>query len=208
MSEIRRYVMMSLQAATVVTFAAVVLFTAFGSFHWRLWWLVPPVWAVLFVLALLLAPALGVEPGADWSARLPWLALVLISGGVLTAAVLGVEGDWTRLSLALLGAAGLGAGVYGARGARPRGYRGRDRRQNLALRARTDELLEAIRTMHRIARRLESGELAPEEATRSMNAIEARLRELLAEIRNAATAPAAGGKAAAAPDTDPSAPPA
>ncbi len=179
------YLGMSARAATVVTLAALLIFTAFGSFHWRLWWLVPPVWLVLFVLSLLLAPAMGVEPAHGWMARLPWFALVLISLLALFGVILGVETAWTRVSLALLAATGLGAGVYAARapfGNRP--YRGRERRRNLVLRAKTDELLGAIRKMHRVSVEMEQGTLPEAEAQRSLDRIEGELRDLLAQVRD------------------------
>lgn len=186
MKALRRYLGMSLRAATVVTLAALVLFTAFGSFHWRLWWLIPPVWAGLFVLSLLLAPVMGIEPGKGWMPGLHWIALVTVSLLALVAVILGIESAWTRLSLALLASAGLTAGAYGARVHLAGAYRGRERRRNFALRAHTDELLEAIRQMNRVTLQMEDGRLAKEEADRSLDEIEGRLRTLLAEIRQAA----------------------
>lgn len=182
-----RYVGMSARAATVVTLAALVIFAVFGSFHWRLWWVVPPVWLGLFVISLVLAPVMGIQPGRRRTGRLPWLALVTVSLAVLTAAILGVEAAWTRLSLALLGSTGLGAGVYGVRTVIGKtSYRGRERRRNVALRARTDELLEAIRRMHRVATEMDEGTLPEEEGQRSLNDIEGRLRDLLGHIRRSA----------------------
>lgn len=212
MRALRRYVSMSARAATVVTAAAVLLFTAFGSFHWRLWWLVPPVWLALFVLSLILAPVTRVEPGKDASSRLPWLALVALSLLALGGVSLGIEAEWTRLSLALLAAAGLGAGVYGSRvTALPIAHGRRERRRNFALRARTDELLDAIRQMHRVAVQMDDGKIGGDHATRSLDDIEGRLRGLLSEIRRSAVrglsrAPEPSGEPAQAPATPPSDP--
>jgi hypothetical protein len=212
MRALQRYLGMSARAATIVTVAAVLLFTAFGSFHWRLWWLVPPVWLALFILSMILAPVMRVEPGKGWTSRLPWLGLVTLSLLALGAVSLGIEAEWTRLTLALLAAAGLGAGVYGSRTVLPIRHGARERRRNFALRARTDELLDAIRQMHRVAVQLDGGQIAGDRANRSLDEIEGRLRGLLSEIRQSAvrglssTADSTGGEAGAAetPATPPS----
>lgn len=186
----RRYVKMSLRAATVVSLAAVVLFSAFGSFHWRLWWLVPPVWLVLFVLSMILAPVMRLDPAQGWAPRLPWLGLVLISLAGLGAVALQIESGWTRITLALLAAAGLGAGVYGSRMAVLPAKRGpRERRRNFELRARTEELLGAIRQMHRVALDMADGKIQEDTAKLSLDQIDGRLRALLTEIRAAAGRP-------------------
>lgn len=187
MRALQRYLRMSAQAATVVTVAAVLLFTAFGSFHWRLWWLVLWAWLALFILSMILAPVMRVEPGTGWASRLPWLGLVTLSLVALGAVSLEVEAEWRRLTLALLAAAGLGAGVYGSRIAGlPIRRSGRERRRNFALRARTDQLLEAIRQMHRVAVQIEDGRIADDRASESLDQIEGRLRGLLSEIRQSA----------------------
>ena len=208
MRTLQRYLGISVRAATVVTVAALLLFTAFGSFHWRLWWLVPPVWVALFILSLILAPVMRVEPGKGWTPRLPWLALVTLSLIALLAVSLRIEAEWTRLTLALLAAAGVGAGVYGSRvTALPIRHRGRERRRNFALRARTDELLDAIRQMHRVAVQLDEGRLAGDLANQDLDAIEGRLRGLLSEIRQSAVRGLSSERPAEAGET-PAAPPA
>jgi hypothetical protein len=186
MKALRRYIGMSARAATVVTLAALAIFTIFGSFHWRLWWLVPPIWAGLFVLSLLLAPVMRIEPAKRWTASLPWIALVSVSLLALAAVIFGVESAWARLSLALLAAAGLTAGVYGARAHFRAAYSGSERRRNFALRARTEEFLDAIRQMNRVTVQMEAGQLETGEAERSLDEIEGNLRTLLSEIRQAA----------------------
>lgn len=187
MKRVRRYVGMSARAATVVTLAALVVFSVFGSMHWRLWWLVPPVWVVLFGLSLFLAPVVGLRHHRGFIGRVPWLTLLIVSLGALAAVIFGIEAAWTRTALALLAAAGAGAGLYGARVPLMGIPGGKERRQNLSLRSRIDELLGEIRRMNRIAEELQRGSMPAQRATESLDEVEGRVRDLVAEIRRSLT---------------------
>lgn len=194
MKRFQRYLGMSVRAATVVTVAAVILFSVFGSMHWRLWWLVPPVWLLLFGLSLLLAPVVGLRHSRGFIGRVPWLTLLAVSLGALAAVIFGIEAPWTRTALALLAAAGAGAGMYGVRvplmgipGGKG-GKGGKERRRNLSLRSSIDELLGELRRMNRIAEDLQRGEMPAERATESLDEVEARVKDLVAEIRSSLTA--------------------
>lgn len=186
---------MSAWAATVVTVGAVVLFSTLGSFHWRLWWLVPLAWLVLFVPSLLLALAMSLQGRQGWAIRLPWVSLGVVSLAGLWVVVLGIDATLTRFALALLGATGLAAGIYGALApvAEPRRPKV-ERRRNLTLRACTEELLDAIRTMHRVAVAVRGGSVSADEGQRSFHRLEEGLRELVGEIhRTAHGTPKDGG---------------
>lgn len=109
---------------------------------------------------------------------------VLFMLGVMTFAVVLVDDRWVRVGLGLLPAlllaqralSGAGVGAQGAQGA------GDERRTDLGVRERIQELLKLIREFYTTCHMVAVGQLEPSKAKAKAQVVERRLNQMMADM--------------------------